>query len=452
MVQQRDLTRQSTGDIAMRNRNLKDLLKARLPARIMRLLHQIGMIADERHEPIFLVGGVVRDLLLDRPNWDLDVAVEGDGIAFARVVADRYKAGMALFERFATARLVLAHGLKLDIASTRRESYAQPAALPDVKPALLREDLHRRDFTFNAIALQLNAPQFGLLYDYYGGLRDLHAGKLRVLHERSFIDDPTRVFRAIRFAHRFGFHLESKTARLLREIAATDVIAQLSGPRLRTEMLLLADEAHPDRTLSSCARLNLFRFLHRDLRYGPSARRLVRSLAGAMTWWVTRCRRFPIDRPVAYLMALLTEATPEIVEGVITRLMLSNEQARKVRAGGTELMVVAQTLSATQSLKRSVVYRLLNGLPDEALLLCLARMEGRAAASARVKRRMLDYLTKSSAVKPVLRGRDLLEMGVEAGPEVGMLLAQLLEAKLDGLLKGKAGERAFVRARLAGKT
>ncbi|WP_455379078.1 CCA tRNA nucleotidyltransferase [Petrachloros mirabilis] len=436
----------------MRNRNLKDFLKARLPPRVMRLLHQIGMIADERHEPIFLVGGVVRDLLLNRPNWDLDVTVEGDGIAFARVVADQYKAGMALFERFATARLVLAHGLKLDIASTRRESYAQPAALPDVKPASLREDLHRRDFTFNAIAIQLNAPQFGLLYDYYGGVRDLNAGKLRVLHERSFIDDPTRVFRAIRFAQRFGFHLEGKTARLLREIAATDVIAQLSGPRLRTEILLLANEAHPDRALSSLARLNLFRFLHRELRYVSSARRLVRSLVGAMAWWAARCRHSPIDRPVAYLMAILTGATPEIVEGVIKRLMLSNEQARKVRAGGTKLMVVAKTLSAPQSLKRSVVYRLLNGLPDEALLLCLARMEGRAAASARVKRRMLDYLTKLSTVKPVLRGSDLLEMGVEAGPQVGMMLAQLLEAKLDGLVKVKAEERAFVRACLAGKT
>ncbi|WP_455246238.1 CCA tRNA nucleotidyltransferase [Petrachloros mirabilis] len=424
----------------------------RLPSRHLTLLKQIGRLADERGIPLYLVGGVVRDLLLNRPNWDLDVTVEGDGLAFARMVADRYKAGIALYERFATARLTLPNGLKLDIASTRRESYAHPAALPEVRPASLKEDLYRRDFTMNALAIQLNVPQFGLLHDYYGGLRDLGAGTIRVLHERSFADDPTRVFRAIRFAERFGFRLELKTARLMKEAAAADLIAQLSGPRLRNEILLLTNEAHPDRALSSLARLNLLRFLHPDLRYVRSARRLVRALSGAITWWTARCRQVPIDRQVAYLMALLYEATPEIVESVVSRLMLSNEQARKVRSGGMRLEIVAQSLAGSRSLKRSEVCRLLNGLPDEALLLCLARVHGRNAASARMKRRMLEYLTKLSTIKPSLDGNDLLKLGMESGPEVGRMLAQLLEAKLNGVVKGKAGERAFVRARLADET
>lgn len=436
----------------MRKRNSRVPLLNRLPPRHLTLLKQIGRLADERGVPLYLVGGVVRDLLLNRSIWDLDVTVEGDGLAFARAVADRNKAGIALFERFATARLVLPDGLKLDIASTRRESYAQPAALPDVRPASLKEDLYRRDFTMNAIAIQLNAPQLGLLHDHYGGLRDLNAGRIRVLHKGSFVDDPTRIFRAIRFVERFGFRLESQTARLLKEAAVTDLIAQLSGPRLRNEILLLANESHPDRAFSSLVRLNLLRFLHPDLRYAVSAKRLVRSLPRAMIWWEAHCSRFPIDRQIAYLMGLLMGSNQKVVEGVIDRLMLSNEQAKKVRSVGMRLKIVAQSLGGPRLLKRSEVYFLLNGLPDEALLVCLARIDGQAAALARMKRRMREYLTKLSRVKPSLRGDDLLAMGVEAGPQIGALLAELLEAKLDGVVKGKAGERAFVRARLAGKT
>lgn len=441
--------RQSTDDGVMRNANLKKLLSVRLPKRIMKLLHQLGAMADKRHEPLFLVGGIVRDLLINCPNWDLDVTLEGDGIAFARAVADRYKAGLALFERFATARLVLPNGIKLDIASTRGESYAQPAALPDVKPASLKEDLYRRDFTMNAIAIELNAPQFGLVHDFYGGRRDLSAGRIRVLHEGSFIDDPTRIFRAMRFAERFGFRIEPKTARLLTDAAATNLIAQLSGPRLRNEILLLANEARPDRAFSSLAKLDLFRFLHPALSYPVSAKRLVRALARATAWWNANCGQFPIDRQIAYLMALLMGASSAVVEGVIERLVLSNEQARKIRAGGARLVVVAHSLAGPRSLKRSEVYRLLNGLPDEALLLCLARADGQDAAVSRMKRRILEYLKKLSTVRPSLRGDDLISMGVEPGPQVGKMLTCLLEAKLDGLVKGKAGERAFVRARLA---
>src|SRR5262249_55719880 len=159
----------------------------------------IGRLADERGVAVYLVGGVVRDLLLKREILDLDLTVEEDGIAFARLVADRCGAGLAVFERFATARLAVHDGLKIDIATTRGESYAQPALLPTVRPASIEEDLSRRDFTINAIAVQLNSHQFGRVLDPYGGQRDLRARTIRVMHAGSFQDDPTRIFRAIRF-------------------------------------------------------------------------------------------------------------------------------------------------------------------------------------------------------------------------------------------------------------
>jgi tRNA nucleotidyltransferase (CCA-adding enzyme) len=422
----------------------------RLPARHLSMLRQIGRLGDEQGLPVYLVGGVVRDLLLKRKNWDLDLTVEGDGIAFARLVADRYRAGLVTFERFATARLVMRTGIKVDIASTRRESYTQPAALPDVKPATLLDDLHRRDFTINAMAIQLNPATFGQLHDPYGGQRDLRAKTIRVLHEGSFVDDPTRIFRAIRFAQRFGFRLEAQTARLLKAGATTELIAQLSGPRLCNEILLLSGESYPERSFTALARLKLLRFLHPDLRYAGWAKWIVQSLPRALAWWALRCSNHPIDGPLVYLMALLGGADQPIVEAVVTRLMLSNEQARKVRVGGEKLKIFVCGLGETRRLRPSEVYRLLNGLPDEALVLCLAMVKGRTATLARMKRRIRDYVTRFRRIKPALRGDDLLHMGVEPGPAVGAMLALLLEAKLDGVVKGKAGERAFVRARLAG--
>ena len=222
----------------------------RLPQERLSLLRELGNLADEEGVSLYLVGGVVRDLLLKRKNWDLDLAVEGDGIAFARLVADRYGAGLAVFERFATARLVFQDGLKMDIATTRRESYAQPAVLPTVQPASIEEDLYRRDFTINAIAIQLNPRQFGRLLDPYGGQRDLRARTIRVLHAGSFQDDPTRIFRAIRFEQRFGFRLERTTLRLLAQAASTNLIQQLSGPRLQNEILLLFAEHDPVRAIA----------------------------------------------------------------------------------------------------------------------------------------------------------------------------------------------------------
>src|SRR6478672_11974818 len=218
------------------NQSRRQLLR-RLPRRILRLLRELGRSADGEGIGLYLVGGVVRDLLLKRENWDLDLTVEGDGIAFARAVSERYRAGLAVFERFATSRLVFLEGLKIDIATTRRESYPRPAALPDVESASLNEDLYRRDFTINAMAIQLNTARFGRLSDPYGGRQDLKAKTLRVLHTCSFRDDPTRIFRAIRFEQRFGFRLERTTMRLLAQAASTNLIQQLSGPRLQNEIV-----------------------------------------------------------------------------------------------------------------------------------------------------------------------------------------------------------------------
>ena len=423
-------------------------LLRRLPRERLSLLRELGALADERGESLYVVGGVVRDLLLGHVTLDLDLTVEGDGIAFARLVADRYRAGLAVFDRFATARLVFPDGLKMDIATTRRESYALPGVLPTVQPASIEEDLYRRDFTINAIAWQLNPGQFGRLLDAYGGQRDLRARTIRVLHAGSFQDDPTRIFRAIRFEQRFGFRLERTTLRLLAQAASTNLIAQLSGPRLQNEILLLFAEHDPVRAIARLAQLKLFRFLHRRLCYTTNVKRVVTAVPKALAWWA---RRFPdsvIDRPIVYLMALSSESSPLVVAAMIRRLVLSREQAKNVNAGGSRVGRALKRLTSKGTVRRSQIFRLLADLSDEALVLLLAKQVSRqhGVRLSLLKRHLVAYV-KNRMIKTALTGRDLQAMGLKPGPQYKTILGKLLDARIDGMITTEADERAFLQKR-----
>ena len=430
----------------MKHRMTQNDQLRRLPQEHLSLLRDLGNLADEGRVALYLVGGVVRDLLLKRENWDLDLTVEGDGIAFARLVADRYVAGLVVFERFATARLSFPDGLKMDIATTRRESYAQPAALPDVEPASLKEDLYRRDFTINAMAIQLNAAHFGRLHDPYGGRHDLKAKTLRVLHTCSFQDDPTRIFRAIRFEQRFGFRLERNTLRLLAQAASTNLIQQLSGPRLQSEILLLFAEHDPVRAIARLAQLQLLRFLHRHLCYTTNVKRVVTAVPKALAWWA---RRFPdsvIDRAIVYLMALSSKSSAVVVAAMIRRLALSRVQAKNVSAGGSQVDRALKRLTKKGTVRPSHVYRFLADFSDEALVLLLAKqvsVQHRGLLSL-LKRHLVAYV-KNKAVKTALTGQDLQTMGLKPGPQYKTILGKLLDARIDGMITTEEEERALVQ-------
>lgn len=438
-------TNQQGAGFAMTNEQAARSLMRRLPRNVVMLLRELGGLADEKGVALYLVGGVVRDLLLRRENWDLDLTVEGDGIAFARLVADRYGAGLALFERFATARLTLPKGLKVDIASTRRESYAKPAALPDVQPASLQEDLYRRDFTINAMAIQVNAAQFGQLHDPYHGQRDLRAKTIRVLHEGSFIDDPTRIFRAIRFTERFGFRLEPKTRRLLKQAAATDMIAKLSGPRLANEMFLLMQERDPTRAIGSLTRLNLLRFLHPRLRHGKQAHRLVTTLPRALAWWKQQCPGDPVDRALLGLMALLSDAGSSILERVAQRLQLSSLQATSVEWASDKTTRAAKILLGRSEIRPSQIYHLLVNMPHEALVLLVGRglASGDVAGIRRLTRRLARFLKHDRWVMTTVKGEDLKQLGLKPGPHFKTILDRLLDKRLDGVVTTKSEECAL---------
>lgn len=393
--------------------------------------------------PLYLVGGVVRDLLLRRKTLDLDLAVEGNGIAFARSTAVRYQAGIVLFERFATARMILPNGQKIDIASTRRESYGVPAALPTVKPSSLQEDLYRRDFTVNAMAIQLNAGTFGRLHDPFGGQRDLRSKTLRILHGGSFRDDPTRIFRAIRFMERFRFSLEPETRRRLTQAAATNLISRLSGPRLRNEIFLLLAERRPNRAIDSLVRLNLLRFLHPRLRYTKRIKRLVDAVSPACAWWHEHQPAAQVDRPVIYLAALLSQAGSPVLRSVARRLQLSSAQCAAIELSGRETDRIVERLARDRKLRPSQIHRLLTGLPQEVMVLLVAktRISETGQGARRCRRRLARYIMRDQQVSITVRGIDLKKLGLRPGPRYTEILNRLLEARLDGEITTETDER-----------
>ena len=225
--------------------NIKKSLVEKLGVPLVEILEAAGREAERLGFKAFLVGGLVRDLYLGKGNVDVDLVIEGDGIEFARIFARRYRAKLRLYERFGTATLAFPAGFKIDVATARVESYDRPAALPTVRPGRIEDDLYRRDFTINAMAIALSPLTFGEVMDPFGGRVDIEEKKIRVLHDRSFIDDPTRIFRALRFEGRLGFRIDESAQRLVQDALASGMLERLEDYRIATELSLILQEKDP---------------------------------------------------------------------------------------------------------------------------------------------------------------------------------------------------------------
>lgn len=220
----------------------------------MEIIKLVGETADKLKVPAYLVGGPVRDKLLGIANYDLDFVVEGDGIKFAEALNKKLKGGLTAYRAFGTAAIKLKEK-KIDIVTARKETYKYPAAYPSVTPGAIKDDLFRRDFTINAMAMVINKRNFGALVDFYGGREDLKKGIIRVLHDKSFMDDPTRIFRAVRFSVRFGFKIEARTKRLIKEAVSDRLLGEVNAGRVKKEVELFLKEKDPKKCLETFAKL-----------------------------------------------------------------------------------------------------------------------------------------------------------------------------------------------------
>jgi tRNA nucleotidyltransferase (CCA-adding enzyme) len=369
--------------------------------------------------PAYLVGGAVRDLVRGADPVDVDIAVEGDARSAARAVADRLGSGAREYERFGTATVETPEDA-YNFAGTRQETYDAPGELPRVSAASLDDDLRRRDFSINAMALGLTGDDLGHLYDPCGGLADMERRVVRVLHERSFLDDPTRLLRAIRYATRLGFELDPETERLAREAVAADALSTVSGARIRDELMDLLRETDAPSGIERMRDLEIHSALHPELDPDPE---LVASAAlGAAA--------IGADRAVSALAALVESAPEELDLWLADLHLLAEERdaaSRAARVGPRIAMALREHEHTPSELRE-----LLGREPLEALALALAL---RAPSEA-----VLKWVTELRGVGLEISGADLLAAGVPEGPAIGRALEETLRRKLDGLVVGRDEE------------
>lgn len=416
-----------------------DLIGRSLPGDVQGLLRALSRVAEEGGYEAYLVGGVVRDLLLGYPNLDLDVVVEGDGIAFARLLAGELKARVRSHRKFGTAVVILPTGRRIDVASARTEYYERPAALPTVEMSSIRQDLYRRDFTINTMAVALSGGRFGELLDYFGGLRDLERRQVRILHNLSFVEDPTRIFRAVRFEQRYGFHLEQQTEILARRAVEMEIVGKLTNARVRDELIDIFSEPCPlpFKAIERLHDLGALRTLHPDLEVTKAMReryrRLERQTSRAMGLAGEGAKRW-----IPSLAAMLEELPEREAEKWCHQMRFRREDVEALMQCLEKVPGIVEALDG-ESLSPSETAGFLDPLSAEALAY-LYVLGGPGA-----RKSVENYVRKWKDIPLEISGHDLSAMGLKPSRKYAEILARVRDEKLDGKLKGREEELALAR-------
>jgi len=416
-------------------RNLKGLMADRLPSGIQHLLSRAGQIADQLGISAYVVGGFVRDLLLGNPNLDVDIVVEGDGIRFSKALGLHLSAKVKVHERFGTASLKLskdsefAPDMDFDVATARTEYYEYPTALPTVERSSVKKDLYRRDFTINALAIRLNKNS-GELLDFFGGQRDLKDKVIRVLHSLSFVEDPTRAFRAIRFEQRFGFSISKETRTFIRNAVDMQLFHRLSGHRLGDELIHLFSESQPANAIRRLRECDLLKFVHPKIPWTAKTHDLFQSIQEILTWHRLEIAQEPIQRWLLYAMALFEPVGRDETVKTWKKLGFPGRQIQMVDKFFQEQQQLLRILFR-KNLSPSESYALFQTWTLEPLLFLMAKIQ-RQDSKKHSLQRIKEFITTSRHIKSSITGHDLRALGLQKGPAYRQVLHQLLTARLDG--------------------
>lgn len=406
--------------------NLASEVKSYFPKELLELLRDTSKEASKPGQRVYLVGGIVRDLLLGYANFDLDLVTEGDAVELANRIARISEAGLVIHPRFSTAK-IKSGDFAIDIATARSETYARPGALPTVTPSSIEKDLFRRDFSINAMAISLTAEDYGQLLDPHRGKDDLHSHLIRILHPDSFSDDATRILRAIRYEQRLGFNLERKTARLLkRDISMLDTI---SGDRIRHELELIFREEHPEHAIKRLGDLGALQRINHSL--------------GGNEWLAAKfddARRLgkPNELPALYFCLLAYPLNGEQLNQLVSRLNPSAKLTKTLK--DTARLKLHLTQLNKPSLKPSDIYYFLHEYDPLAIKANIIA-EGKPV----IRQHLQLFLSKLRYVKSCLNGNDLQRLGIPAGTKLGEILEILHKAKLNGEVTTKDAEEKLAR-------
>jgi tRNA nucleotidyltransferase (CCA-adding enzyme) len=415
--------------------HLAEQVRSVLPSAVLDLLLRASALAREMGFSLYIVGGFVRDLLLGKPHLDLDIVVEGDAIALAQRLSEVVEGRVHSHLRFGTAKLIFDSGSAplpfVDFTTARREFYEYSTALPQVERSSIKQDLYRRDFTINTMAISLNEDTFGELLDFYGGERDLREGLVRVLHNLSFIEDPIRMLRAVRLEQRLGFRMEEMTEELISD--ALEWLDRVGGERIRQELYAVLEEDEPGKPMRRLSTLGVLQQISPLLAWDDWLEQRVVDFNEAATHWQSQALAGPSgkadSRPptvaMCYLALVSLRATEAEVRRLAARLRLPKDDTQLLVEAGQ--LRSALPLLAQEDLSRSGIYRLLASHTEPVIFLCWL-----ASDDHLVKDRLELYQSELRSVKTMIDGDYLIGTGLPPGRLYRQILGELRDARLDG--------------------
>ncbi|ACB85228.1 CBS domain-containing protein [Natranaerobius thermophilus] len=420
--------------------DITELMARRLPSKILGVLYLIGQKADKEGFKVYGVGGFIRDLLLGKDNLDIDLVIEQDAISFAKLVSKHLNGDLKTFSQFQTARLTLRSGTRIDFATARIEYYAFPAASPEVEESTIKQDLYRRDFTINTLAVELNCNSFGKLLDFFGGTKDLKKGVIRVLYNLSFVEDPTRIFRAIRFESRFNFNIEEQTLIFIKNSLETGVLDKLPGERLYEELRNIVDEDEAVNTFRRMDELGIFTKIFPNLNVSQDKLVKLQNIYDILNWYERENKQKQekfVSKEAMVFSCLLQDQPLPIISSILERLKVP----QKIRD------VIITTVKETESLsskleyteKNSELVQNLEEIPLETILFVLADKENQ-----KIKNKIYYYLEELIGAGVSITGEDLKTLGIKPGPVYKTALEEVRKARLDGLVTTPEEELEYV--------
>jgi len=426
----------------VRTRKVSHIIQERLSKRFQHILKEIGKTGEQLSCNTYLVGGFVRDLLLNRKNEDIDIVVEGDGIYFARQYAKIAHARIHAHEKFGTAVVIFPDGFKVDVATARTEHYASPAAMPTVEKSSIKLDLYRRDFTINTLVIHLNGDRFGTLIDFFGAYQDIKEKNVRVLHNLSLVEDPSRVFRAIRFEQRFGFQIGKLTDHLIKNAVRMNFVKQLGGRRVFTELKLILQEEDPLPAIKRMHEYGILKMVHDRIQCNHKMIKQFTTIKKVLAWHELLFIEEAYVKWAVYFMALIHDAPPGVVHQICSYLDFS-QQHRDLfcKEKNKALRLLRSLESSKKPIKNSELYHNVKYYKTELLLYMMA-----SAKSDVVIRSLSNYHSRLKYTKTLITGKDLKEMGIAPGPSFSKILGAVLNARLDNVVETKEDELDFVQS------
>ena len=424
-------------------KSLKSLIKERLDKDVFKHLESIAQVGDRLGISIYVVGGFVRDLLLNIPNQDIDVVVEGEGIPFAACLAEEFGGRVKSHEKFGTSVVIFADGYRIDVATARMEYYKHPGALPTVEKSSVKSDLFRRDFTINSMAIKLTGNNAFCLIDFFNGERDLRNREIHVMHSLSFIEDPCRLFRAIRFEQRFGFAIGKQAEAFMRSTIKKRLVDSLSGTRFFNEIKLLLNEKRPMDCIRRMRQFDLFQFISPEMLKGPQDIEILERLESVFPWAERVIVHGKPETWYVYFLGLFYSLDEKAFLKAADRLHLPTRMKNSLQEDRTRCRESLKQLASKEEWEPKEIYQTFAHLSVEAVVFLMA-----LSSTDRLNQYANLYFAQyREKAEPSLTGDDLIKMGLEPGPVFHSVLNALREARVMGSVNSREEEVALVEER-----